>query len=566
MEKGDTMFVGIDVGGTTTNAALVDGNKVVKTAIGPTDHQEILGSLLRTMDRLIEGIDVERIERVVLSTTLITNLIAEGKADRVGLVLIPGPGVNPRDYRFRTEPVILEGAIDYRGREIAPLRDDQIKAAAQSLADQGYRKVAVVGKFCQRNHDHEMHIREIFSKAAPAIEVEMGHRVSGRLNFPRRAATTLLTLATRDHYRRFAEQAERAMRERGIKAPIYILKADGGTLPLEKSLDRPVETIFSGPAASVMGVMALTPEGQTSVVIDIGGTTTDLALILSGKPLLSSKGAKIEDMLTHVRAFAVRSIGIGGDSVVRVSNGKITVGPDRAGPAFALGGPEPTPTDALMVLGLTNLGDMALARKGIGIIARALGCSTEDAARMIVDTVVDRIVDTVNMMFLEWEQEPAYRIWELLQRTKARPQNVVGVGGASPLLVPLVAKRLNAVAIIPEHAPVANAIGAAVARPTMTLSLRIDTERGMYTVEEDGTLGEAKGRNLSLEGAQEMARRLLRERAERFGIQDYADEAEVVESEVFNMVRGWSTVGKLIDVRMEIPAGIITSWRGEHGS
>ncbi|MDI9616141.1 MAG: hydantoinase/oxoprolinase family protein [Methanothrix sp.] len=560
------MFVGIDVGGTTTNAALVDGNKVVKTAIGPTDHQEILGSLLRTMDRLIEGIDVERIERVVLSTTLITNLIAEGKADRVGLVLIPGPGVNPRDYRFRTEPVILEGAIDYRGREIAPLRDDQIKAAAQSLADQGYRKVAVVGKFCQRNHDHEMHIREIFSKAAPAIEVEMGHRVSGRLNFPRRAATTLLTLATRDHYRRFAEQAERAMRERGIKAPIYILKADGGTLPLEKSLDRPVETIFSGPAASVMGVMALTPEGQTSVVIDIGGTTTDLALILSGKPLLSSKGAKIEDMLTHVRAFAVRSMGIGGDSVVRVSNGKITVGPDRAGPAFALGGPEPTPTDALMVLGLTNLGDMALARKGIGIIARALGCSTEDAARMIVDTVVDRIVDTVNMMFLEWEQEPAYRIWELLQKTKARPQNVVGVGGASPPLVPLVAKRLNAVAIIPEHAPVANAIGAAVARPTMTLSLRIDTERGMYTVEEDGTLGEAKGRNLSLEGAQEMARRLLRERAERFGIQDYADEAEVVESEVFNMVRGWSTVGKLIDVRMEIPAGIITSWRGEHGS
>ncbi|WP_369424858.1 hydantoinase/oxoprolinase family protein [Methanothrix sp.] len=560
------MFVGIDVGGTTTNAALVDGNKVVKTAIGPTDHQEILGSLLRTMDRLIEGIDVERIERVVLSTTLITNLIAEGKADRVGLVLIPGPGVNPRDYRFRTEPVILEGAVDYRGREIAPLRDDQIKAAAQSLADQGYRKVAVVGKFCQRNHDHEMHIREIFSKAAPAIEVEMGHMVSGRLNFPRRAATTLLTLATRDHYRRFAEQAERAIRERGIKAPIYILKADGGTLPLEKSLDRPVETIFSGPAASVMGVMALTPEGQTSVVIDIGGTTTDLALILSGKPLLSSKGAKIEDMLTHVRAFAVRSIGIGGDSVVRVSNGKITVGPDRAGPAFALGGPEPTPTDALMVLGLTNLGDMALARKGIGIIARALGCSTEDAARMIVDTVVDRIVDTVNMMFLEWEQEPAYRIWELLQRTKARPQNVVGVGGASPPLVPLVAKRLNAVAIIPEHAPVANAIGAAVARPTMTLSLRIDTERGMYTVEEDGTLGEAKGRNLSLEGAQEMARRLLRERAERFGIQDYADEAEVVESEVFNMVRGWSTVGKLIDVRMEIPAGIITSWRGEHGS
>ncbi len=560
------MLVGIDVGGTTTNAALVDGHKVLKTAMGPTDHQEVLRSLLSTLDRLIEGVDVNRIERVVLSTTLITNLIAEGKEDRVGLVLIPGPGVNPRDYRFKTEPVILDGAIDYRGREIAQLRDDQIRMAAQNLADQGYRKVAIVGKFCQRNHDHELHVKEIFSKTAPAIEVEMGHKVSGQLNFPRRAATTLLTLATRDHYKRFAEQAERAIRERGIKAPIYILKADGGTLPLEKSVDKPVETIFSGPAASVMGVMALTPRGQTSVVVDIGGTTTDLALILSGKPLLSSKGARIEDMLTHIRAFAVKSIGLGGDSVVRAKDGMLTIGPDRAGPAFALGGPEPTPTDALMVLGLTNLGDKILARKGIGIVAKAIGCSTEEAARKIVDMVVDKIVDTVNMMFLEWEQEPAYRIWEILQRTKARPQNVVGVGGASPPLVPLIAERLGAKAVIPDHAPVANAIGAAVARPTMTLSLRIDTERSIYTVEEDGTLGEIKGRNISLEGAEDMARRLLRERAERFGIDEYANEAEVISSEVFNMVRGWSTVGKLIDVKMAIPAGILAAWRGDDGN
>ena len=109
-----------------------------------------------------------------------------------------------------------------------------------------------------------------------------------------------------------------ALKERKISAPVYILKADGGTLPLDKSVQMPVETIFSGPAASIMGVMALTAPGQTCVVVDIGGTTTDLALILSGKPLLSAKGARVGSLLTHVRAFAVKSVAIGGDSAVAV--------------------------------------------------------------------------------------------------------------------------------------------------------------------------------------------------------------------------------------------------------
>jgi len=554
------MLIGIDVGGTTTDAVIVDGNKVVKTAYVPTDHDNLLKCLLGALDELVAGVDTAKVERVVLSTTLITNMIAEGKTDPVALVLIPGPGTNPKDYNLG-QSIILDGAVDFRGKEIDPLRESQIKEAASQIRDKGFSRVAVVGKFCQRNHSHELKAGEILAAAMPGAHIELGHRVSGQLNFPRRAATTMLTAATKDRYGQFAADMAAALKERKIKAPVYILKADGGTLPLDKSVGMPVETIFSGPAASIMGVLALTEAGQTSVVVDIGGTTTDLALILSGQPLLSSKGARVDSLLTHVRAFAVKSVAIGGDSAVAVNNGSLTVGPHRDGPPMCLGGGCPTPTDALRVLGLSSIGDGAKAEQAMQILAQALNCSAAEAARKTVDAVVDKMVSEIEEMFREWESEPAYRIWEIMSKEKLSAQNVVGVGGGSPPLVPLVARRLGAAAVVPEHAPVANAIGAAVARPTLTLNLHIDTEKGEYDVAEEGLAGRISDRKMSSEEAEKLARRLLAERAARLGIGEYAGEAEVTYSEVFNMIRGWSTVGRLFDLRLEILAGLLPAWR-----
>ena len=553
------MLIGIDVGGTTTDAVVVDGNKVVKTAYVPTNHDNLLKCLLLALDELVQGIDTGKIERVVLSTTLITNMIAEGKTDPVALVLIPGPGTNPRDYALG-ESIILDGAIDFRGKEIDRLKESQIKEAASKIRGQGLSRVAVVGKFCQRNHAHELLVGETLASALPGVKIEMGHKVSGQLNFPRRAATTLLTAATKDSYERFAKDVAAALKERRISAPVYILKADGGTLPLDKSVQMPVETIFSGPAASIMGVLALTDPGQSSVVVDIGGTTTDLALILSGKPLLSAKGARVGSLLTQVRAFAVKSVAIGGDSTVTVCCGSLTVGPHRDGPPLCMGGNGPTPTDALRVLGLTQIGDAALAEKAMRIVAQGLGCTAMQAAQTVVDAVVDKIVFEVNEMFREWEQEPAYRIWEILKKEKLSAQSVVGVGGGAPPLVPLVAARLGAAAIVPPYAAVANAIGAAVARPTLTLNLHIDTEKGEFSVAEDGLMGRVTDQKMTPDEAERLARRLLGERAALLGIGEYAGEAEVTYSEVFNMIRGWSTVGRLMDVRMEIPAGLLPSW------
>lgn len=565
------MLIGIDVGGTTTDAVLIRNGEVCSTAKVSTEPGNLLNSLLEALDAVSRDVPPEQLERVVFSTTVITNLIAEGKTDRVALVLIPGPGVNPASYTF-PDSFYLKGAMDYRGREIDPLDEVEIKRTVGLIRESGFSRAAIISKFGQRNSSHELRVEEIFREDYSGCKLELGHKVSGKLNFPRRIATAMLASATRERYQEFVEKIKKALDERSIRAPVYILKADGGTLPVEKSIEFPVETIFSGPAASTVGALALTPEGQTSVIVDIGGTTTDLALILSGKPLLASKGAKLGGFLTHVRAFAVRSIAVGGDSVIRVKDlspgtKQITVGPDRAGPAYCMGGKETTPTDALKFLGLIEVGNPERASEAIKVTASELGKSETETASLIVDRVAQMITDAVNEMFFEWEQEPAYRVWEVLQEKKARPENVVGIGGGAKGLIAEIAKKLDANPVIPEYAEVGNAIGAAVARPTLTLNLHIDTEQKMYSVAEEGeivSLSTTKFGNLNkvrLDEAEILAAELLRKRAEDFGISEYADEAEIVNSEVFNVVNGWYTSGKLFDVSMQIPAGLIPEWK-----
>lgn len=565
------MLIGIDVGGTTTDAVLIRNGEVYSTAKVSTERGNLLKSLLSALDEVSRGVPPGQLERVVFSTTVITNLIAEGKTDHVALLLIPGPGVNPESYVF-PDSFYLKGAMDFRGREIQPLDEAEVRETVNLIREQGFSRVAVVSKFGQRNPSHELRIKEILMEMYPGCKVELGHKVSGKLNFPRRIATSMLASATGERYQEFVAEVKKALEERDIRAPVYILKADGGTLPIGKSVEFPVETIFSGPAASTIGALALTPEGQTSVVVDIGGTTTDLALILSGKPLVASKGAKLGNFLTHVRAFAVRSMAVGGDSIVRVRENDdgikmVTIGPERAGPAYCMGGKEPTPTDALRVLGLIELGNPERAKEAVAAVASNLGKSEKETASLIVDTTAGMIEKAVREMFIEWEQEPAYRIWEVLQKKKERPENVIGIGGGAKGLISVVAEKLNAKPIIPKYSEVGNAIGAAVARPTLTLNLRIDTQQKVYSVAEEGEIVNLSSTDIGnfnkmrSKEAEALATKLLRERAKRFGISEYADEAEIANSEVFNVVEGWLTAGRLFDVSMQIPAGLIPEWK-----
>jgi N-methylhydantoinase A/oxoprolinase/acetone carboxylase beta subunit len=483
-------------------------------------------------------------------------MIATNNIEPVALVLIPGPGRNPDDYNFEVpHTFMLSGAIDFRGREIEPLVDSEIMSCIERVKQAGLRRVAIVGKFSQRNRTHEQTVANCFAEHCPDIQVVLGHQVSSQLNFPRRVVTALLTLATQDKFRDFYAQVSAALSQRGVDAPLYILKADGGTLPFEQAISVPVETIFSGPAASTLGVLALTPPGQTSVVLDVGGTTTDLALILTGRPLLASRGAKIEQRLTHVRAFATKSVALGGDSILGTKNGSVQILSRRAGPAYCLGGPEPTPTDAMRYAGLTDIGDADRAGEAMRRLGGDLSLPPDEVANLVLDQMVMRITDEIQAMFLAWEEEPAYRIWELLQKQKVRPQNIVGIGGSAPALLPLLGQATGCHTLAPVHHEVANAIGAALARVTLRLTFHFDTERKFYFIEETGLQDKLSNQLSSLADAEQFSISSIKQAGERLGIAQLA-EPELVYSEMFNMVRGWRTTGRLYDVCVQFPPGI----------
>ncbi len=550
------MYIGIDVGGTYTDAVLLDKG-CVKSSTKVHTKKDLLSSLLEALDIIMEGTPAELIKRVVLSTTMITNLIAEKKYDPVGLILIPGPGLSHDYYRYDTDTHIISGVIDYRGREIVPLKEEEIHLALDKLALAGYKKVAVVGKFSSRNNAQEKQVAAIIKQKYPDWQVETGHQAAGQLNFPRRVVSTMLTCATRSKYQFFVESVMAALEQRGIKSSVFILKADGGTLPLETSKDVPIETIFSGPAASTLGVQALIPPGETAVVVDIGGTTSDLALILNGQPLLARQGARVHDQRTHVRALAVKSVPVGGDSVVERVGKEIILYSERLGSPYCLGGPMPTPTDALRVMGLNNLGDLEKAREAMIMLGEPLGIGPVEVASRIISLVVDTINDEIEKMFKRWEKNPAYRVWEVLQKKRVRPGTVVGVGGSASGFVGQIAAKMGCYPVIPPYARVANAIGAAVARPTLQVNLRADTERGVFSIQEEGYQGTIEDRQFNDEKALELAKEWLVKRSVRYGLQDDLGEVEVTRREVFNMVRDWVTTGRLIDVSVQTKRGIL---------
>ena len=302
------MLVGIDVGGTFTDGMLLVEGEVVSSVKKPTGEDRLQETILAVLDELITDVNPAEIERVVLSTTLVTNLLATGRGEKTALVLIPGPGLNVANIELAPNTHIVDGAIDFRGRETRRVKKAEVQAVAARLEAEGIKKAAVVGKFSQRNNKHEQEVKNLLQREYPELDVVLGHEVAGQLNFLRRAVTTYYTAMTAEHWQRFAGEIQEAISKRGIEAPIDILKADGGTMPLQVSVRYPCETVFSGPAASAMGGYALTIDDLTSVVVDIGGTTTDLALILEGRPLYASKGAVINHRYTHVRSFAVRSL------------------------------------------------------------------------------------------------------------------------------------------------------------------------------------------------------------------------------------------------------------------
>lgn len=549
------MHIGIDVGGTHTDGVLIEAGRVVATAKEPTD-----GDLLTTITSVLRKLTAEAHGRALasvnLSTTLSTNAIVTGTTEPVALFAIPGPGIRAESYRIGDPFIVLPGAIDHRGTVTGRIRQRDLAPHVAACKAAGITAYAVVGKFSTRNPEHELFVAEMLRPQAQVIS--LGHRIAEQLNFGRRVATAYFNSAAWRAFHRFAHALEGSLAELGVRTEVNIVKADGGTMPLALAREIPVQSIFSGPAASVMGILAAAPQSEDAIVLDIGGTTTDIALLLDGMPLLERDGITLAGHPTLVRALQVTSIALGGDSAVRFENGAFCVGPDRLGPCMAAGGPAPALMDAVNVLGYANYADTERSIAGIRELAMRQGSSVRECARQIVDAAMAILSRAVGEFLALVNSRPVYTIQEILQERRLAPKRVLLIGGPAEAMAPLVETALELPAIVPAHSPVANAIGACLTRPTQGLVLTVDTARGRFTAPGLGIMKNVP-RTYTLEQAVAEAKSLLSAELARQGIQAHPDDIHVLQAESFNMVENNVTIGRNIRVRCQLRPGVLTT-------
>lgn len=555
-------LIGIDVGGTYTDGVLFSDGAVMHSFKHPTDQLNLKDTLLSVLDELLAHAGECEIQRVVLSTTLVTNLLATGRGERTALILMPGSGLPFSSYRISPDTYFLKGAIDFRGRPIENVDQAEIEQALRNIHDLGIERIAVAGKFSNRNDIHERTVKDLAKKLFPHMDVCTSNEISGRLNFPRRAVTCYYTAMTIREWNKFADDMEAAIRSRTPHSDLHILKADGGTSTIEASRKRPCETVFSGPAASTTGTLALSRESLNAVSIDIGGTTSDISLIVGGAGLYASRGALIANHLTHINSFAVRSIAIGGDSTIHIEAGELRVGPTRLGPAACFGGEAPTVIDAFNVMDKLDLGNPQASREKLEAVASGIGMSLDEICTKTAAMVMDKLEENIEEMFRLWEDEPAYKVWEVIHSRKFHLHRVIGIGAAAPAIVPMLAKRMNVDHFLHRYSPVANALGAALARPTLAVEVHIDTGRETYTASPGGLSGIVNKRNYQLKDAQELARSCLTQLSNERGLSEYAQDARIYLEEQFNIIRGWDREGKLFDIGIQVAPGFIHGFKG----
>jgi N-methylhydantoinase A/oxoprolinase/acetone carboxylase beta subunit len=338
------LWLGLDTGGTFTDAVLLaEGRRVVASAKALTTPWNLaigIGEALRTVLNLLpEGLGREDISLVSVSTTLATNAVVENRFSPVCTLLIgfddamaersglQRPGAGGTVARIR-------GGHTATGEELSPL-DESAVAGAVAEHEPRVEAFAVAANFSVRNPAHELRARKIIRALSPK-PVTCAHELSSKLDAPRRALTAALNARLTPQIRHLIEALARVLKDESIDAPLMIVKGDGSLMKADIALEYPVETILSGPAASVVGAAFLTGLADF-IVADMGGTTTDIAVVSGGRPVISGEGALVGTWRTMVEAVDVRTSGLGGDSEVHFDRQhRLRIGPRKAMPLSLL--------------------------------------------------------------------------------------------------------------------------------------------------------------------------------------------------------------------------------------
>ena len=357
-----TIALGIDTGGTYTDAALVDHTtgQVLSAAKALTTRIDLSIGIGQAIDRVFGQSGAPApgsVGLVSLSTTLATNAIVEGQGSPICLLLIGyDPGLIAQ-YGFEGElvtddVVYVAGGHDIHGNEAAPLDEEALRKAVLSHRDR-VEAFGVSSYFGVRNPAHELRARELIEELC-GLPVTCGHDLTTRLNSVRRATTVALNARLVPLLRELIEKLRQALAERSITASLMVVKGDGSLVRAEWAMQRPIETILSGPAASTVGAWHLAGQNGASVedgglwVVDVGGTTTDIAILRDGRPRLNPEGAQVGRWRTMVEAVDVHTVGLGGDSHVRLDEERrLLIGPRRVVPLSLLASQYPQIRDEL---------------------------------------------------------------------------------------------------------------------------------------------------------------------------------------------------------------------------
>ncbi|EKF19425.1 Hydantoinase/oxoprolinase [Nitratireductor pacificus pht-3B] len=624
-------MLGIDTGGTYTDAVLYGERAgVVAKAKALTTRHDLAEGIAGAVDAVLARAAARpgAIGLVSMSTTLATNALVEGQGGRVALVMIGFKEADLERAGLRgalgSDPVLfLPGGHDVHGNE-TPLDtgalEEQVEALGRSVT-----AFAVCAYFAVRNPAHEIVVRDLI-RAATGLPVTASHELSAQLGGPRRALTTLLNARLVSLIDRLVAATEGFLEARGIAAPLMVVRGDGALVSAAFARARPIETILSGPAASLVGARHLT--GLTDAIVsDIGGTTTDIAVLQDGHPRIDPEGASVGGHRTMVEAVAMRTFGLGGDSEVALEEGvlkpRLLLGPRRVVPLslaahlhgdavlvvlrrqgerataarhdgrfaclsgvparYAAGltpgeralherletAPQPleslltsnaqlatlgrlvarglallvgfTPSDAAHVLErqsgwnaeAARLGAMLFARRRDGngmalapspevFSARVLDGLTRRSAEALLETALcEDGLDGGSLVMDPLMRRALDREVGMVRLGLALDRPVIGLGASAPLHYAKLPEFLGQECVLPEHADVANAIGAVVGQVRVRIEAHVGQPReGVFRVGTAGAIHDFNGEEEAMSFAEEMLRAEAFERAVAAGAQD----------------------------------------------
>jgi N-methylhydantoinase A/oxoprolinase/acetone carboxylase beta subunit len=474
--------LGIDVGGTNTDAVLIDENLNVVADIKCPTTGDIYDGILAALRTVLaqSGVDRSQIKQAMLGTTQCTNAIVERKnLAPIGILRIGAPatlGIPPMvDWaedisRIAVGSAVIGGGFEYDGKQLAPFDAEAAKKFFLEMKEKGVKSIAISCVFSTVRNDHELEAAKLCREVmGEDVHVSISSEI-GSMGLIERENATILNAALWKVAERFTEGFAQSLADEGItNADVYLSQNDGTLMTMEHARRYPILTVACGPTNSIRGASYLSSL-QNAIVIDVGGTTTDLGVIQNGFPRESSVAVTIGGVRTNFRMPDVVSIGLGGGSIVREhADGSVTVGPDSVGyeitkKALVFGGDVLTATDIAVRLGMVELGD-----------ASKVAHIPEELAKKALAAIGTLVEDAIDSM-----------------KVSSADSDVILVGGGS---IVLPEKLAGAAAVVkPDHFGCANAIGSAISKVSGTFEKLINYDE----IPRDKALEQAKAEAVDL--------------------------------------------------------------------